>query len=72
VPTLVIAGELDVSAPLELTARCTAALVPGARLEVYEGASHGMFLTHMERVNHDLLEFMNANHQSVVRRLAQV
>jgi hypothetical protein len=25
-----------------------------------------------ERVNHDLLEFMNANHQSAVRRLAQV
>jgi hypothetical protein len=42
VPTLVIAGELDV------------------------------FLTHMERVNHDLLEFINANHQSVVQRLAEV
>jgi non-heme chloroperoxidase len=71
VPTLVIAGELDVSAPLELTARRAAALVPGAHLEVYAGAAHGMFLTHMERVNHDLLEFIHANDQIDERRFAK-
>lgn len=58
VPVLLIAGDMDVSAPLELTARRTAALLPKARLKVYAGAPHGMFVTHMGRVNGDLIEFM--------------
>jgi len=57
VPTLLIHGDKDVSAPLELTGRPTAKLIPGARLEVYEGAPHGLFLTHMERLTRDLLAF---------------
>lgn len=56
-PVLLIAGMADASAPFELTARPTAALLPNATLKVYEGASHGMFLTHMAEVNRDLLEF---------------
>ena len=43
--------------PLDLTGRPTAALIPGARLAVYEGAPHGLFLTHMQRLNADLLAF---------------
>jgi non-heme chloroperoxidase len=58
VPVLLIAGDLDVSAPLELTARRTAALLPDVRLKVYHGAPHGMFVTHMGRVNGDLIEFI--------------
>jgi non-heme chloroperoxidase len=57
VPTLVIHGDKDASAPLELSGRRTAQLIPGSRLEVYEGAPHGLFLTHMERLNADLLAF---------------
>ncbi len=57
VPTLVIHGEHDMTCPLDLTGRPTAALVPGARLTVYEGAPHGLFLTHMARLNADLLAF---------------
>jgi pimeloyl-ACP methyl ester carboxylesterase len=60
VPVLVIAGMLDVSAPFALTARRTAALVPDCRLVVLEDAAHGMFLTHVERVNAELLEFVRA------------
>jgi len=59
-PTLVIHGDKDVSAPLDLTGRPTAALIPGAKLTVYEGAPHGLFLTHMARLNHDLLAFVSA------------
>ena len=59
VPVLLIAGDADVSAPLELTARPSAALFPDARLKLYEGAPHGMFVTHMDRVNADLLEFLD-------------
>jgi pimeloyl-ACP methyl ester carboxylesterase len=58
VPVLIVAGDQDVSAPLELTARRSAALIPDVRLRVIEGAAHGMFLTHVERVNAELLEFI--------------
>ena len=57
VPTLVIHGDRDVSAPLDITGRRTADLVPGAKLRVYEGAPHGLFVTHIDRVNRDLLDF---------------
>jgi non-heme chloroperoxidase len=56
-PTLVIHGDKDASAPLELTGRQMAALVPGARLVVYEGAPHGLYITHMDRLNADILAF---------------
>lgn len=58
VPTLVIHGDSDRSAPLALTARRTAALIPSARLTLYEGAPHGLPLTHVERLNADLLGFI--------------
>jgi pimeloyl-ACP methyl ester carboxylesterase len=57
-PVLLIAGDKDVSAPLALTALPTKALIPHARLTMYEGAPHGMFCTHIERVNADLLAFL--------------
>ncbi|NHZ79130.1 alpha/beta fold hydrolase [Massilia sp. CCM 8695] len=60
VPALIIAGALDVSAPLALTAQPTAALINGARLAVYDDAAHGMFVTHAERVNADLMGFIGA------------
>ncbi|WP_229509048.1 alpha/beta fold hydrolase [Massilia sp. CCM 8734] len=60
VPALVIAGALDVSAPLALTARRTAAMIAGARLTVYDDAAHGMFVTHAQRVNADLMAFIGS------------
>jgi non-heme chloroperoxidase len=56
-PCLVIHGDHDASAPLDLTGRPTAALIPGARLEVYEGAPHGLYFTHKERLNRDMARF---------------
>jgi pimeloyl-ACP methyl ester carboxylesterase len=57
VPTLIVHGDKDVSAPLAITGRKTAALLPQATVKIYEGAPHGLFLTHAERLNKDLLEF---------------
>ena len=57
VPTMVIQGTKDVSAPLELTGRRTAALIPGAQLKIYEDAPHGLMLTHIDRLNGDLIAF---------------
>lgn len=56
-PTLVLQGDADASAPLELTGRKTAALMPHATLKVYAGAPHGLIFTHKTRVNEDLVEF---------------
>ncbi|WP_030565760.1 alpha/beta fold hydrolase [Streptomyces aureocirculatus] len=61
VPTLIVHGDNDLSAPLELCARRTAELIPHSRLEVYEGAAHGLFATHRERLNAQLLEFARGN-----------
>jgi non-heme chloroperoxidase len=58
VPTLIVHGDKDVSAPLAITGRKTAALLPSATVKIYEGAPHGLFLTHMERLNKDLQEFV--------------
>jgi len=57
VPTLLIHGDKDVSAPLEVTGRPTAGLIPGARLKIYEGAPHGLFLTHMAQLTADIQQF---------------
>ena len=57
VPTLVVHGTVDASAPLEITGRPTAALIPGAKLTVLPGAPHGLFLTHDREVNQAIVEF---------------
>ena len=55
-PTLIIHGDADTSTPIERTGRKTAALIRDSRLFVYEGAAHGLPISHMQRLNHDLLE----------------
>jgi pimeloyl-ACP methyl ester carboxylesterase len=57
VPTLIVQGDRDASAPLELTGQPAAALIRGARLEVYEGAPHGLYFTHQQRLNVDIARF---------------
>ncbi len=60
VPALLVHGSRDASAPIEVTGRPTAALIPGARLDVYEGAPHGLFVTHRDRLTADLRAFAGA------------
>jgi len=57
VPCLVIQGDRDASAPLPVTGARAARLIPGGRLKIYEGAPHGLFLTHADRLNADLIAF---------------
>jgi non-heme chloroperoxidase len=56
-PTLIVHGDRDASAPIEITGRPAAALIPGARLEVYEGGPHGLYFTHRERLVADIAKF---------------
>jgi pimeloyl-ACP methyl ester carboxylesterase len=58
VPTLLVHGDKDASAPLPLTAQASTALIQHARLEIFEGAPHGLPLTHVARLNRTLLEFV--------------
>jgi non-heme chloroperoxidase len=55
VPTLLVHGDRDVSTPIETTGRRSAALIPRSRLEVYPGAAHGLVVTHVDRLNADLV-----------------
>jgi non-heme chloroperoxidase len=62
VPTLIVQGDRDVSNPLELTSRRTARLIPDARLVVYEGAPHGVFLSDAARLTADLAAFASRSY----------
>jgi pimeloyl-ACP methyl ester carboxylesterase len=56
----VIHGDADASAPIDLTGRPAAAMIPDARLVVYEGAPHGLYFTHRRRLNEDIATFATA------------
>lgn len=58
VPTLIVHGDHDVQAPLEICGRKTAQLVAQNQCVIYENAAHGLFVTHAERLNADLLRFV--------------
>ncbi|MGI4791207.1 MAG: alpha/beta fold hydrolase [Janthinobacterium lividum] len=60
VPALIIHGDMDQSSPIALTGKKTASLIPGSRFAVYEGAPHGLLLTHPDRFNCDLVDFIKA------------
>jgi non-heme chloroperoxidase len=57
-PALIIHGDRDRSAPIELTGKPSAQLIPGCRLLVYEGAPHGLMFTHMDRLHADILRIV--------------
>jgi pimeloyl-ACP methyl ester carboxylesterase len=59
-PTLILQGDNDKSAPLELTGRPTHELIAGSRLIVYENAPHGLPYTHTERMLTDVVAFAGA------------
>jgi non-heme chloroperoxidase len=58
IPVLIIHGAADQSAPIDLTGRRTAALLPGCRYKEYPTAGHGLYVTHAEQLNTDLLDFI--------------
>lgn len=60
VPTLVIHGDSDKTVPIAATGEKSAKLIPDCRYLVYGGAPHGLFYTEKERLNADLLEFLNS------------
>ena len=58
VPTLIIHGTDDKTVPIDATARAAARGIPHAKLIEYDGAPHGLFAKHKERLTSDLLAFL--------------
>lgn len=57
VPTLIIHGTEDKTVPIDASSRKVAKAVPGSTLIEYEGAPHGLFASHRQRLTDDLLAF---------------
>lgn len=60
VPTLVIHGDDDQIVPFGISGKLSAQLVPDAQLIVYEGGAHGLPDTERDRLNNDILTFVNS------------
>ena len=58
VPTLIVHGDDDQIVPIAASAHAAAKLVKNAKLIVYPGAPHGLADTHKDRLNQDLLDFL--------------
>jgi non-heme chloroperoxidase len=59
VPTLVLHGDDDQIVPIAASALLSSKIIKNAKLVVYEGAPHGMCTTLKDRVNVELLSFIN-------------
>lgn len=60
VPTLIIHGDADQTVPIKASSDRTAAMIPGSQYLVYEDAPHGLFYTHKDKLNRDLLQFITS------------
>ena len=58
VPTLIIHGTADKIVPIDATGRESARAIPQAKFLEYDGAPHGLFATHKEKLIGDLLVFL--------------
>lgn len=63
VPTLIIHGSADKTVPIEASSDRTADMLPNAQYLVYEGAPHGLFYTHKDQLNQDLISFIKSGKQ---------
>jgi non-heme chloroperoxidase len=60
VPTLIIHGDDDQIAPIDAAGLQSAKLIKNAVVKVYAGAPHGIPYTHKEKLNNDLLAFIDS------------
>jgi len=66
---LVMHGEDDQIVPVKDSAKKSARLIKGAKEIYYPGAPHGLTATLQDRVNSDLLEFLEQE-QQVLKKAA--
>ncbi|MCQ6268077.1 alpha/beta hydrolase [Fictibacillus sp. WQ 8-8] len=58
VPILIIHGDKDRSIRVEISGQKSAMLLPKNRFILYKDAPHGLYITHSDRLNNDLLTFI--------------
>ena len=58
VPTLIVHGTDDKTVPIEAAGRAAARGIAQSTLIEYEGAPHGLLVTHKDRLTNDLLNFL--------------
>jgi non-heme chloroperoxidase len=58
VPTLILHGDDDQLVPIDVAGRVSAKIIKNSTLKVYPGAPHGMCTTDADKVNADLLAFL--------------
>ncbi|MBV8884037.1 MAG: alpha/beta hydrolase [Chroococcidiopsidaceae cyanobacterium CP_BM_RX_35] len=58
IPTLVLQGDDDQIVPIDIASRRSVKILPHASLKEYSSAPHGMYVTHANQVNADLLAFL--------------
>ena len=72
VPTLLIHGDDDKIVPREVSSDKTAAMIPGSQYLVYDGAPHGLFYTHRDKLNKDIINFLSGATGAYSTSLTQV
>lgn len=60
VPLLVLHGKADETVPIDASAEETIKHVPHAQYIVYDDAPHGLFYTHKNKFNEDIISFVNS------------
>jgi len=57
-PVLIIHGDHDKIVPMEATSQLAAEAITHSEFIVYQGAPHGLFITHKDRLNEDVINFI--------------
>jgi non-heme chloroperoxidase len=70
IPVLVIHGDSDATVPIEVSGARSVKVLPNATLSVYEGAPHGLFITHADKLNAELLQFIGGGTEPIKPVLA--
>lgn len=58
IPTLIVHGTADMTVPIDAAGRAAAEGIAGAELKEYEGAPHGLTVTHKDQLADDMLAFL--------------
>ncbi len=60
IPLLVIHGKEDETVPISASSEETVKIVPHAQYIVYDDAPHGLYYTHKNKFNEDIINFVNS------------
>ena len=61
IPTLIIHGDNDKTIPVKATSEQAASLISSSLYKVYPGAPHGLFYTHKDILNRDIVSFVTSD-----------